>query len=79
MSCLVWVSWWQSTTRASSETTLDRSKGLLKLLDFSSNRVSERAFPVELFLQLNYHFSLILKFALILSKSIPKGMKRVYI
>ena len=80
MSRPVRVSRWQSTTaRASSKATLDRSKGLLQLLNFSSNRVAEGSFTVELFLQLHYHFSLVLMFALILRKSIAKGVERVYV
>ncbi len=80
MSRPVRVSGWQSTTaRASCKATLDRSKSLLELLNLSSNRVAEGTFTVELFLQLHYHFSLVLMFALILRKSIAKGVERVYI
>ena len=73
------MSRWQSTARASSKASLDRSKGLLELLNLSGDRVAERAFTVELFLQLDDHFSLVLKFALVLCKSIPEGVERVYI
>ena len=79
MSGPVRMSRWQSTARASSKATLDRSKSVLQLLNLSGDRVAERAFPVELFLQLDNHFSLVLKFALVLSKSIPEGVERVYI
>ena len=79
MSGPVRMSRWQSTARASSKATLDRSKSVLQLLNLSGDRVAERAFPVELFLQLDNHFSLVLKFALVSSKSIPEGVERVYI
>ena len=73
------MSRWQSTARASSEAPLDRPKGILELSDLSSNRMSKGAFTIELFLKLDDHLSLILKFALILSKSVPKGVERIYI
>ena len=79
MSGPVGMSRWQSTVRASSKATLDRSKGLLQLLNLSGDRVAERTFTVELFLQLDNHFSLVLKFALVLCKSIAEGVERVHI
>lgn len=79
MSSSVWVSRWQTTSRALIEAALDRSKSLLEFFNLASDRVSQGAFTVELFLQLDDDFSLILKFALILSKPIPKGMEWVHI
>lgn len=46
MSSSVWVSRWQTTSRALIEAALDRSKSLLEFFNLASDRVSQGAFAV---------------------------------